>query len=152
METIPVAKFESAIMVAFDLETTSFSNSENGISKKNDILFMRSKQVESTDNLTALEEFSAWIDSIENIVILGGHNVDRLGSKHQWRIIHSYGLSNDYSSVIEFIDPPPLLRCLQPHEKTHKQEAVDERVLEANATLKSLLPLIFGRNWWVYNR
>ena len=58
-----------------------------------------------------------------------GRNADKFDSKHLWRIIHTNKITDDFSSLIGFIDTLPLCRSLKPQEKTHRQEAVYERVI-----------------------
>ena len=94
-----------------------------GITKKNNCLFLRSRPVESADILTVLKQFSEWLSTLGDNVVLVGHNVNKFDSKHFWRVIESHKVASHFT-LSGFIDTLPLFRCLQPTEKSHKQEAV----------------------------
>ena len=101
----------------------------NGFTKKGTSLFHNGTLVDSVDIRHALEEFSNWLESLNDEIVLIGHNIKSFDTKHFLRTVKINKMGLDFGMIVGYIDTLPLFKQLFPLEQSHKQTAIFKRVI-----------------------
>ena len=100
-----------------------------GLTKKGKYLFSCGKLVPSIHIKEGLELFSEWLSSLNDKIILLGHNIKVFDIKHLWRHIKENDLGSHFDTVVGYVDTLPLFKHIFPEESSYCQRHLYQKIV-----------------------
>ena len=110
-------------------DISSYSSKVTALTKRGSSLFHQGKLVSSVPIREGLVMFSEWLSSLNEEIVLLGHNIKAFDCKHFLRHTKECDLESSFQRIVGYIDTLPLFKSLYPENTTYSQQHLYRNII-----------------------